>query len=177
MKRARSAGNPLLGRGAAGPEFELLIEKNADGIVVIDRDGIVLFANPAAQEMFGRPAEELIGSPIGVPVIAGETTEISLLRPGCDSIDTEMRVVATIWRGRPALLASLRDITSRRIADEHVRQAQNMEAVGQLTAGIAHDFNNLLTVATGNLELLRHRPETVGPQKMIDAAPADVVLG
>jgi signal transduction histidine kinase len=105
-----------------------------------------------------------------VPVIAGETTEIGLLRPGCDSIDAEMRVVETTWRGRPALLASLRDITSRRIADEHVRQAQKMEAVGQLTAGIAHDFNNLLTVATGNLELLRHRPETVGAQKMIDAA-------
>jgi signal transduction histidine kinase len=75
-----------------------------------------------------------------------------------------------MWRGRPALLASLRDITSRRIADEHLRQAQKMEAVGQLTAGIAHDFNNLLTVATGNLELLRYRPETAGAQKLIDAS-------
>jgi signal transduction histidine kinase/CheY-like chemotaxis protein len=157
--------------GAERPEFKLLIEKNADGIVVIDHDGIVLFVNPAAEQMFGRPAAELVGSPIGVPVIAGETTEISLLRPTGGSIEAEIRVVETTWRGRPALLASLRDITTRRLADERLRQAQKMEAVGQLTAGIAHDFNNLLTVAMGNLELLRHKPiDTARAGRMIEAA-------
>lgn len=141
--------------GDGRPEFNLLIEQNADGIVVIDPDGIVLFANPAAEQMFGRPAVQLVGAPIGVPVVAGETTEISLLRSNGDTVEAEMRIVTTTWRGRAALLASLRDITSRRLADERLRQAQKMEAVGQLTAGIAHDFNNLLTVATGNLELLQ----------------------
>lgn len=170
MKRPRSGNHPLLAEDADRPEFKLLIENNADGVVVIDRNGIVLFANPAAQEMFGRPTDDLVGSPIGVPAIAGETTEISLLPPGRDPIDAEMRVVETTWRARPALLASLRDITSRRLAEERLRQAQKMEAVGQLTAGIAHDFNNMLTVATGNLELLRYRPETVGAHKVIDAA-------
>jgi signal transduction histidine kinase/CheY-like chemotaxis protein len=154
------------------PEFHLLIERNADGIVVIDREGVVLFANPAAQEMFGRSLAELSGSPIGVPVIAGETTEVNLLRPGLDSIDAEMRVVETTWHGHPALLASLRDVTRRLVTEEHVRQAQKMEAIGQLTAGIAHDFNNLLTVATGNLELLRYRPEMAPVYKTVDAALA-----
>jgi signal transduction histidine kinase/DNA-binding response OmpR family regulator len=144
-------------------EIRFLIEKNADGIIVVDEMGTVLFANPAAEQIFGRSSESLIGSPIGIPFVAGEMTEIAIHKPGGDQIDAEIRVVETIWDHRPARLASLRDISERRATEERLRHSAKMEAVGRLTAGIAHDFNNHLTVVLGNLESAQRRSTSTDP--------------
>jgi PAS domain-containing protein len=138
-------------------EIQFLVERNADGIIVVDEDGVVLFANPAAEQIFGRPNELLVGFPIGLPITVDETTAIAVHKPGGRQIEAEIRVVDTTWKDRPARLATLRDISARHHLEERLRHAAKMEAVGRLTAGIAHDFNNLLTVVLSDIRSPRTR--------------------
>ncbi len=151
-------------------EIRFLVEKNADGIIVVGDDGLVLFANPATEQIFGRDPQSLLGTPVGIPLVTGETTEITIHKPGGAQVEAEIRVVDTNWGRRPARLASVRDISARKLVEEQLRHASKMEAIGRLTAGIAHDFNNLLTIVLGNLELAQRQTRNERLTRILDNA-------
>ena len=114
-------------RGSDRPEesrnlVQTIVERVADGLLVVDMSGTIKFANPAAVELFGRSAAELVGTEFGFPIVAGETTEIDLLRRGGTLVTAELRVTEVPWEGRSARLISLRDITARKEAEQASRR-------------------------------------------------------
>lgn len=155
----------------------IILDTASDAIISVDADRRIVLFNKGAEAIFGYPAEEMIGQRIDrlIPLrfrdahgshindFAG-STEVSRLMGGRGDISglredgTEFPAVASIskleLRGDELFTVILHDVTEHKRAEQQLRQAQKMEAVGQLTGGIAHDFNNLLGIILGNAELL-----------------------
>ena len=93
-----------------------------------------------------------------------------------DGKEFRAELSVTALKRREGILFNVfyRDLTDKIAAEERIRHAEKMEAVGQLTGGVAHDFNNILTVITGTIEILADavakEPELAAITKMIDEA-------
>jgi PAS domain S-box-containing protein len=110
-----------------------IINRNADGILVIDQEGTIRFCNPSAEALFGRRNDGLVGTFFGFPLVAGETAEIDILRGGIPTT-VEMRAVAIEWQGESAFLASMRDVTERKLAQDAI--ALRNRAIESSASGI-----------------------------------------
>jgi PAS domain S-box-containing protein len=94
--------------------------------------------------------------PAAPPHIVGAAYDCRIIRPdgSIRTIHCENEIVRD-EAGNPSFLAgTIHDVTEQRHTEDQLRQAQKMEAIGNLTGGMAHDFNNGLGVIIGNLELL-----------------------
>jgi signal transduction histidine kinase len=129
-----------------------IIEKNADGIIIVNGNGIVSLVNPAAESIFGRKIEELLGQPFGFPVVGGETTELDIMRRDGERVVADMRVVEIEWEGENAYLASLHDVTERKRAEEALHELDRMKS--EFIAATSHELRTPLFTIQGFVKLL-----------------------
>lgn len=145
-------------------DLRKVIEKNADSILVVDESGALLFWNAAAQHLFHH-AELKAGELFGTPLIAGETTELDIVGSTGARIVAEMRVVEIEWSGQQAYLASLRDVTLRKMTEElletKVRErTTELEALNKELRNMYEAANNAAKVRSQFIANFSHEVRT-----------------
>ena len=104
--------------------LQAIVNNTTDGILIVDRHGIVRFANPAATRLFNRSQTRLIECEFGLPTATGDTAEIQIIRKRGEIGIGEMSVAQTQWSGEPVFVVSVRDITERKHAETILRESE-----------------------------------------------------
>jgi PAS domain S-box-containing protein len=192
-KTAQDIGERKRTEAALNQEIEerrRIFETSQDLILVTDTKGNFIQVSPSSMTILGYEPTEMIGHSAVEFIHADDLdrtrAEMRAARRGrlmrnfeTRYVHKDGRAVALTWMGtwsepvRRHFFVG-RDLTEKQAAEAQYRQAQKMEAVGQLTGGVAHDFNNILTVITGTIGILAEavadRPELEAIARMIDEA-------
>jgi len=167
------------------------------GIIALDPDGRITSWNRGAERIFGHTEAEAVGRPYYDIVVAPEhraeadalferisrgepLRDVAVQRQRRDGTPLDIRVGGNPMHDADGRLQGVvfanQDITESRRLEEQLRQAQKMDAIGQLTGGVAHDFNNLLGTAITSLDLLRDRVENDAESSELTGDALDALL-
>jgi PAS domain S-box-containing protein len=172
---------------------QLLLDSTAEAIYGIDLHGNCMLANPTCARLLGyADSEQLNGRnmhtlihhhrPDGLPYPEEECPIVRAIqtRQGihvkdevfwrADGTKFDAEYFAyPMWRGKELIgaVVTFLDVSHQKILEEQLRQAQKMEAIGQLAGGVAHDFNNLITIITGYSELLLRSTPPDDPKRRL----------
>jgi PAS domain S-box-containing protein len=171
-------------------ERQRIFETSQDLILVTDTAGNFVQVSPSSRTILGYEPSEMVGRNalefVHPDDLENTRNEMRSARRGQQMrsfegryLHNDGRAVMLNWMGtwsepvrRHFFIG--RDLTEKQAAEAQFRQAQKMDAVGQLTGGVAHDFNNILTVITGTIGILgdavADRPELASIAKLIDDA-------
>jgi PAS domain S-box-containing protein len=167
-----------------------IVEATSEGVVLIDGDGRITYANDQFATLVGRAVRDVRGAAMADLVtpehrgrlldalhdareLGTQRLEVELRHAGDHAVYAQVALTRRhdACDGLDGTLAMVADVTGRRAAEAQLRQAQRLDAVGHLAGGVAHDFNNLLTVIDGYAAILLSDVE--GPARQDVAAIRD----
>ncbi len=179
-------------------QFETVFNAVPEVLVITDTEHMIVACNPAFERVFrasptafiGREKRALYDSEEEYDRQWARVTASAPAAPSHPAVLSFRRGDGEIFPGETVVgqlreadgdvlgyLALIRDVSEEQRREEALRQAQKMEAIGQLTGGIAHDFNNLLTVIKGNLEMLEAAVADEGHRELIAEAREAADMG
>lgn len=135
-----------------------IIHYNVDALVVVNAQGLIRFANPAAERLLGESAQQLLNTPFTYPIPPLGAAEI-IIRRDDQMITAELRAVSHDWDGESCALCSLRDISERvemerqlQTAKELADQANRFKS--EFLANMSHEIRTPMNSILGFAELL-----------------------
>jgi response regulator RpfG family c-di-GMP phosphodiesterase len=135
---------------AAKLRFHNVIAQNADGILIIDKAGLIRYANQAAQELLQRDQKDLVGTEFGFPV-AEKNAELTINTFKGEIFFVEMRIADSEWEGEKESLVSLRDVTDRKLRQQELEIITSLNNSLRKAESVQDMVNTLLQGTMKNL--------------------------
>jgi len=141
-----------------------IIENIDDGVLIVDQDGIVLFANPAVEDQLDLSLHDLYGIEVPFEIPARADEYLPLERPGRNRVTFHVRTYSIRWEGRESRLITLRDVTAEQEISEQLRFARKAaeEASAMKSAFLAnmsHELRMPLASIIGFAQLIEEGTE------------------
>jgi len=175
--RLRHAIAFALARDRMFHQMEKLVDGSPDGMVIVDRGRTVRYANAAALSLFGRAREEFVGRPFEFPLTPDQAVELKLPGSSGEERAAEMRVADIEWKGYPACVATIRDVSELKKLEkaraEVAERRHTDQLKDQLLSTVAHELRTPLSVVKAVVGTLRDRlagPLTGEQDEMIGIA-------
>ena len=122
-------------------ELREVINRSPNGIVILDEEGSIQFTNPIARTLLNRTDEELLGSPLGIPLVTEGTTEIDIRQPGGGQGVAEVSAQPIEREGETGYLVTFHDVTIRKEAEDVAKDmAYHDELTGLANRALFQDW-------------------------------------